>query len=376
MSDAVVEVPFADLRRATAALRDELRAATTRVLDSGWYLLGAEGEAFEHEFAAAIGSPHAAGVANGTDAIELALRALDAGPGDEIVTQANTCVPTVAAIERTGATPVLCDVDEDTATIDPDSLAAACGARTKAIVPVHLYGQVGDLGAVLEIAAARGATVVEDCAQAHLATWEGRCAGTAGRLGAFSFYPTKNLGALGDGGAVVTADEQLDRRLRRLRTYGQTDRYHHAERGINSRLDELQAAILRVKLPHLRAWHERRNAIAAVYDRALAGTPLRPLERLPGRAHAFHLYVVRATDRDGVAAALAARGVRTLIHYPRPVHRQEAYRELGGGPVSLARSERLAAEVLSLPLYPELSDEQVAHVAAAARDAALAGRQA
>lgn len=376
MSDTTLDVPFANLARATAALRPALSGAAARVLDSGWYLLGSEGEAFEHEFAAAVGSPHAAGVANGTDAIELALRALDIGPGDEVVTQANTCVPTVAAIERAGATPVLCDVHDSTATIDPDSLAAACGPRTRAIVPVHLYGQVGDLGAVLEIAAAHDATVVEDCAQAHLATWNGRCAGTWGRLGAFSFYPTKNLGALGDGGGVVTADAQLDERLRRLRTYGQSDRYHHVERGINSRLDELQAAILRAKLPHLRAWHERRNAIADRYARALADTPVRPLERLPDREHAFHLYVVRAPDRDALAAALAQRGVRTLIHYPRPIHRQEAYRELAGGPVALPGAERLAGEILSLPMYPELSDAQVAHVANAARDAALAAAQA
>lgn len=367
-----LDVPFANLARATATLRPALSGAAARVLDSGWYLLGSEGEAFEHEFAAVLDAPHAVGVANGTDAIELALRALDVGPGDEVVTQANTCVPTVAAIERTGATPVLCDVHESTATIDPDSLAAACGPRTRAIVPVHLYGQVGDLGAVLEIAAAYGATVVEDCAQAHLATYDGRRAGTWGRLAAFSFYPTKNLGALGDGGAVITADAQLDERLRRLRTYGQTDRYQHVERGINSRLDELQAAILRVKVPHLRTWHERRNALANIYDAALAGTPVRPLERLPDREHAFHLYVVRAPDRDAFAAALAQSGVRTLIHYPRPIHRQEAYRDLAGGPVSLSRAELLADEILSLPLYPELTDEQVAHVAAAARNAAFA----
>ena len=371
VSGSNLDVPFADLGRATANLRGEIDAAVARVLDSGWYLLGGEGESFEREFAAALDVAHAVGVANGTDAIELALRALDVGPGDEIVTQANTCVPTIAAIERTGATPVLCDVHEATATIDPVSLAAACGPRTKAIVPVHLYGQVGDLDAVLALAADTGLAVVEDCAQAHLATASGRYAGTRGRLGAFSFYPTKNLGALGDGGAVVTADAQLDARVRRLRTYGQSDRYHHIERGINSRLDELQAAILRVKLARLRAWHERRNAIAAIYDAVLADTPVRPLERLPGREHAFHLYVVRAPGRDAFAAALAQRGVRTLIHYPRPVHRQDAYRELGDGPVGLAHSERLAGEIISLPLYPELTGEQVAHVAAAARRAAL-----
>ncbi|MCA1656653.1 MAG: FkbM family methyltransferase [Actinobacteria bacterium] len=359
----------------TAALRPEIDAAVARVLDSGWYLLGGEGEAFEREFASMLGVAHAAGVANGTDAIELALRALDVGRGDEVVTQANTCVPTVAAIERTGATPVLCDVLEATATIDPESLAAACGPRTKAIVPVHLYGQVGDLDAVIEIAARHAAAVVEDCAQAHLATCRDRCAGATGLLGAFSFYPTKNLGALGDGGAVVTADAELDARLRRLRTYGQSDRYHHVERGINSRLDELQAAILRVKLPHLRAWHARRNEIAAIYDAALQDTPLQPLGRLDDREHAFHLYVVRAPRRDDFAEALARAGVRTLIHYPRPIHLHEPYRELAAGSPSLARCELLATEIVSLPLYPELTAEQVAHVAAAARDAALSAGQ-
>ena len=367
-----LEVPFANLRRATQALRADLDAATARVLDSGWFLLGTEGESFEHEFADELCIGHAVGVASGTDAIEIALRALDVGPGDEVVTQANTCVPTVAAVERTGATPVLCDVDGDTGTIDPESLSAACGPRTKAIVPVHLYGQIGELDAVLQIAAARGVAVVEDCAQAHLATLRGRLAGTWGALGAFSFYPTKNLGALGDGGAVVTGDGDLDRRLRRLRTYGQADRYHHVERGVNSRLDELQAAFLRAKLPHLRAWHERRNEIAAIYDDALADTPVRPLGRLAERTHAFHLYVVRAPDRDALGEALARQGVRTLVHYPRPVHLHEGYRELGDGRVPLARAELLARQVISLPLYPELTDEQVAHVAATVRAAALA----
>ena len=365
------EVRFADLGRATQALRPDLESALARVLDSGWYVLGREGEGLERELAGLLGTTHAVGVASGTDAIELALRALDIGAGDEVVTQANTCIPTVAAIERAGARPVLCDVDPTSAAIDVDSLRAALGLRTRAVVPVHLYGQVGPLGEVLELAAERGVAVVEDCAQAHLATYRNRCAGTWGALGAFSFYPTKNLGALGDGGAVVTADESLDARLRRLRVYGQADRYHHVERGVNSRLDEVQAALLRVKLGHLERWHVRRNEIANHYDEALADTPVVPLRRLPEREHAFHLYVVRTPHRQAFQDGLAERGVQTLVHYPRPVHGHEAYRELGDGPVSLQRAEELAEEVVSLPLYPELEEREVALVADAARACAI-----
>jgi dTDP-4-amino-4,6-dideoxygalactose transaminase len=365
-----VKVPFADLGRATQRARPALDAAVLRVLDSGWYVLGGEGAAFEQEFAQAIGARHAVGVGSGTDAIELALRALGVGPGDEVVTQANTCVPTVAAIERAGATPVLCDVEADAGTIDPDSLARAIGPRTAAIVPVHLYGQVGDLDAVLALAGERGIPVVEDCAQAHGATLGNRPAGTMGIAGAFSFYPTKNVGALGDGGAVVTGDEALAERLRRLRQYGQADRYHHVDRGVNSRLDELQAALLRAKLPQLVADNARRNAIADSYDEALADGPVRPLARLIDRVHAFHLYVVLAPDRQAFQEALEARGVATLVHYPRPVHGHPPYAALGDGAVSLSNSERLAAGVVSLPLYPELSDSEIDYVAGTARDAA------
>ena len=367
-----MKVPFADLGRATQTVRPDLDAAVARVLDSGWFVLGSEGSAFETEFAQAVGVAHAVAVASGTDAIELALRALGIGRGDEVVTQANTCVPTVAAIERAGATPVLCDVEPEAGTIDPASLRATITARTRAVVPVHLYGQVGDLGAVLAACEPHGIAVLEDCAQAHGATYDGRPVGTIGAAGAFSFYPTKNLGALGDGGAVVTGDPALAERLRLLRQYGQADRYDHVAHGVNSRLDELQAALLRAKLPHLAAGNARRNAIAARYDEALADAPVRPLRRLEGRDHAFHLYVVLAPDRAGFQAALADRGVATLVHYPRPIHGHPPYADLGRGHVALAVSEDLAERVVSLPLYPELTDAEVEHVAEVLSEVALA----
>jgi dTDP-4-amino-4,6-dideoxygalactose transaminase len=367
-----VKVPFADLGRATQTVRPDLDAAVARVFGSGWFVLGGEGSAFEAEFAQAMQAEHAVGVASGTDAIELALRAVGVGPGDEVVTQANTCVPTVAAIERAGATPVLCDVEAAAGTMDPTSLEAAITARTRAVIPVHLYGQVGDLAAVLEACEPRGIPVVEDCAQAHGATFEGSVAGTLGAAGAFSFYPTKNLGALGDGGAVLTGDGALAERLRLLRQYGQADRYDHVAHGVNSRLDELQAALLRAKLPHLAAGNARRNAIAARYDEALADAPVRPLRRLEGRAHAFHLYVVLAPDRAAFQAALADRGVATLVHYPRPIHGHPPYAGLGQGTASLTVSEELAERVVSLPLYPELTDAEVEHVAGVLSEVALA----
>jgi dTDP-4-amino-4,6-dideoxygalactose transaminase len=363
-----VQVPFANFRRGVDALRGDIDAAVARVLDSGWYVLGAEGDAFEAEFAAFAGAAHAVGCANGTDAIELALRALEIGPGDEVVTQANTCVPTVAAIARTGATPVLCDAEPDAGTMDPESLAGALSPRTRAVVPVHLYGQCADVDAVAAVAG--DVPVVEDCAQAHGARLRGRPAGTMGALGAFSFYPTKNLGALGDGGAVTTGDDTLAHRLRLLRQYGQTDRYAHAIAGVNSRLDELQAAILRAKLGGLAAANERRREIAAAYTAALEGTAVRPLAQLADRDHVFHLYVVRAPDRDAFQERLREAGVATIVHYPTPIHRHPPYAGLAGGPVALTVSEQLAAEVVSLPIYPELTDDEVAHVADAARAAA------
>jgi dTDP-4-amino-4,6-dideoxygalactose transaminase len=365
-----MRVPFANFRRTVDELRPELDAALARVLDSGWFLLGREGEEFEREFAAWVGTEHAAGCASGTDAIELALRALAIGAGDEVVTQANTCVPTVAAIARTGAQPVLCDVEPEAATIDPESLARALSPRTRAVIPVHLYGQMGDIDAVEALAREHSVAVVEDCAQAHGAAAGGRGAGTIGIAGAFSFYPTKNLGAFGDGGAVVTSDAQLDERLRLVRQYGQADRYHHVAEGVNSRLDELQAALLRVRLERLDDANARRGAIADHYADALDGTPVEPLRRLPDRTHVFHLFVVVAPDPERFQAALAEQGVATLVHYPHPIHGHEPYAELGRGGVSLANAERLSRHVVSLPIYPELTDAEVEHVAGTARAAA------
>jgi dTDP-3-amino-3,4,6-trideoxy-alpha-D-glucose transaminase len=360
-------VPFNDLARGVRQIRREVDAAVERVLDEGWFVLGSEGRAFEEEFARFCGVSHAVGVASGTDAIELALRALEIGTGDEVVTQANTCVPTVSAIERAGATPVLCDVESEAGTMDPESLRGAIGPRTRAVVPVHLYGQCADVDAIAAIAGQHGLEVVEDCAQAHGARLRGRHAGSIGRLGCFSFYPTKNLGALGDGGAVVTDDAELAERLLLLRQYGQTDRYVHVAVGVNSRLDELQAAVLRAKLSHLEDWNRRRAEIATAYTDALDGTPVSPLRMLEDRQHAFHLFVVTAPDRPALESHFESNGIRTLIHYPLPIHLHEPYGRLSGGPVSLATAESLSRRVLSLPLYPELRDDEVERVLVAIR---------
>jgi len=361
------KIPFNDLSRGVAEHRHELDAAVARVLDSGWFVLGAEGRAFENEFAASAGSAHAVGVGSGTDAIELALRALGISPGDEVVTQANTCVPTVAAIERAGATPVLCDVEPEAGTMDPESLEGALGPKTRAVVPVHLYGQSADTEAIVALGSERGVAVVEDCAQAVGAELRGKPVGTIGTLGCFSFYPTKNLAALGDGGAVVTEDAALAERLRLVRQYGQADRYHHVTEGVNSRLDELQAAILRTRLPHVPAWNARRIKIADAYTEALADSQVRPLARLEGRRHVFHLFVVDAPDRDTLITHLEEAGIGTLIHYPTPVHGHPPYRRLGSGPVPLSISERFCERILSLPIYPELCDAEVELVGEALR---------
>ena len=363
-------VAFLDLGRQIAAMRGELEAATARVLESGRFVLGEEGEALEQEFAAACGAAHGVGVASGTDAVELALRAVGVQPGDEVVTQANTCVPTVTAIVRAGGTPVLCDADPRSGAIDLGSLEAALSQRTRAVVPVHLYGQCADTEAIVGLCQPRGIAVVEDCAQAHAASLRGRIAGTIGAAGAFSFYPTKNLGGLGDGGAVITGNADVAERLRLLRHYGQVGGYRHERFGVNSRLDEIQAAIVRAKLPNLEAWTERRRQIASVYSAALRDGPVEPLVELPARRHAFHLFVLRAPDRDRLRADLAARGIATLIHYPLPIHRQPVFANLADGPVPLSGAEKLAAGVLSLPLYPELTDEEVDAVATAAAQAA------
>ncbi|MCY4072240.1 MAG: DegT/DnrJ/EryC1/StrS family aminotransferase [Chloroflexi bacterium] len=359
-------IPFNQLKPLHDLLAEEIALAMRRVADSGWYILGPEVEAFEREFADYHNVDHAAGVASGTDAIELALRAGGIGPGDEVITVAHTAMATVTAIEAAGAKPVLADVDLCTYTLDPKSALDRITDRTRAIVVVHLYGQPADLASLDAIAKERDLLLIEDCAQAHGAAWNGAKVGTVGHMGTFSFYPTKNMGAYGDGGAVITKDAALADKLRKLRNYGQTTRYTHQSRGCNSRLDELQAAILRVKLQHLDRHNQRRQAIAAIYDELLQGlvTP-----RVAANAeHVYHLYVIRDQRRDQLMAALKARDIGTLIHYPIPIHLQESHRDLGLAAGSLPNTEKAAREILSLPLYIGLSDDEVKRVCMTIRE--------
>jgi dTDP-4-amino-4,6-dideoxygalactose transaminase len=368
VSDTLKALPFVDFRSEVAALRREIDAAVARVLDSGWFVLGPEVEAFERELAACFGMAGSVGVANGTEAIELVLQALGIGAGDEVVTSPLTAAFTALAIARVGARPVFADLDPQTLNVAPAAVARAVTPRTKAVLPVHLYGHPADLDPLLALGRERGLTVIEDACQAHGALYRGRAVGSWSGLAALSFYPTKNLGCLGDGGAVLVDDEVLRERIRRLRNGGQSDRYRHEMVGMNSRLDELQAAILRVKLTHLAAATDRRRALAALYGRELAGLPLqRPLEQPYARA-VYHLYVVRHPRRDALAAFLKERGIGTLIHYPIPLHLQPAFASLGGREGDFPVAERAAREILSLPLYPELTDEQVTRVANAVRE--------
>ena len=361
-------IPPFDLKRQVAALKPEVDAAIAGVLSRGTFILGAEVAAFEEEFAAYCGVSHAIGVGSGTEALHLALRACDIGPGDEVITVAHTAVATVAAIELAGARPVLVDIEARRATLDPARLEAAITPRTRAVIPVHLYGCPAELGPILEIARRHHLRLIEDCAQAHGAAHQGRRVGSWGDLAAFSFYPTKNLGAYGDGGAVVTDDPALAERLRLLREYGWAERYVSHLKGLNSRLDELQATILRVKLRRLDAWNARRRALAQQYTTLLRDSGLQlPLD-LPDGEHVYHLYVIRTPQREALRAFLHARDIGTLIHYPAPVHLQPAYADLGYGPGSLPETEAAAAQVLSLPLYPELREDEVAAVCAAIMD--------
>jgi len=353
-------VPFLSLVPGEDAA--DVRRAIDRVIERGWFVLGPEVDAFEQEFAAASGAACAVGVGSGTDAIALILRALGIGAGDEVITTPLSAAYSALAIVMAGARPVFVDIDPVRLTLDPASIAAAVGPRTRAILPVHLYGQAADMPAIERVAARHGLAVVEDCCQAHLATSAGRPVGTLGVAGAFSFYPTKNLGALGDGGAVLTNDRALADRVRRLRNGGQTDRYHHQESGINSRLDELQAAVLRARLPRLAGWTGRRRELAARYRQLLTTPAIEvPPEADPG--HVYHLFVVRSTQRRELQAFLAERGVETLIHYPIPLPQQPAL--AAADPAACPIADRVCAEVLSLPLSTALRDQDVDVVAAA-----------
>lgn len=370
-------IPLADPGAAYRAQRDALDDALGRALDSGWYILGGEGAAFEREFAAWLGLPRAVGCANGTDALVLILRGMGIGPGMTVCTVSHTAVATVAAIEMVGATPLLLDIDPDTYTMDADELAAVLEdpppglPPVRAVIAVHLYGQACDLQPMLAACEAAGIPLIEDCAQCHGATLGGRKLGTLGAAAAFSLYPTKNLGALGDAGILATADEELAERIAAIRQYGWKSRYISDLVGVNSRLDELQAAVLRVRLPLLEGMNARRNAIAEAYDTALAGTSLTPPARRAGATHVFHQYVVRSAERDAMASMLKELGVGTGIHYPVPVHLQPAYlNRVALGPAGCAETEAASREVLSLPMFPELTDEQVARVCTALRQVA------
>jgi dTDP-3-amino-3,4,6-trideoxy-alpha-D-glucose transaminase len=353
-----MHVPFLSLRPGDDDVT--VRAAVNRVIDRGWFVLGPELEAFEHEFAAASGAAHAVGVGTGTDALALLLRGLGIGPGDEVITAPLSAAYTALAVMMAGARPVFADVDPQRHTLDPAQVEAAITSRTAAIMPVHLYGQAADMPALAAIGARHGLAMIEDAAQAHLCTSNGRPVGSFGHGAGFSFYPTKNLGALGDAGAVTTNDPALAERLRRLRNGGQTERYRHVEFGVNSRLDEMQAAVLRERLALLPAWTTRRRTLAARYRRALAGAPVVvPPEFDAG--HVYHLFVVRTPDRDAFQAKLRASGVETLIHYPIAIPQQAALAlEV---PSPCPEAQRAADEVCSLPLYPSLSDEAADYVA-------------
>jgi dTDP-4-amino-4,6-dideoxygalactose transaminase len=356
-------VPFNDLNAEGSPWEEDLRAALERVLRSGWFILGPEVQAFEREFADALGARHAVSVANGTDAITLALLGLGVGPGDEVVTTPLSAAFTSLAISRLGARPVHADVEPATLTLSADAVARCLTGKTRAIVPVHLYGNAADVEGVLELAREHGLEMVEDACQAHGARLSNRALGTFGKAGAFSFYPTKNLGALGDGGMIVTDDAALADRLRRLRNGGQSSRYVHDEVGFNSRLDEIQAAILRAKLPHLEAENGKRRGHASLYQARLRGAPVELVRVRDGCTSARHLFVIRTPERDRLAQHLKARGIQTLVHYPVPTHLQPAYLGLGQGEGSCPTAEQAAREILSLPLYPALSPDAVERVA-------------
>ena len=355
-------IPFMDLHVGEELL--DVRAAVDRVVNSGWFVLGPEVDAFEREFASASGAEFAVGIGNGTDAIALALRGLGIGAGDEVITTPLSAAYTALAILMTGARPVFADIDPERMTLDPAAAERAITPRTAALLPVHLYGQGADMPALAGLASRKGLALIEDCCQAHLATCAGRPVGTFGAAGAFSFYPTKNLGALGDAGAVITGDRALAERIKRLRNGGQADRYHHVEAGVNSRLDELQAGILRARLPFLRRRTDQRRALAAEYRSRLKDAPVKVPAQVDG-GHVYHLFPVRSPRRTFLQSHLRADGIETLVHYPVAVSEQPAFASTN--PADCPIAIQAAAEVFSLPLYPGLSLESVQAVADALR---------
>lgn len=363
-------IPLVDLKAQYQAIKPEIDAAISRVLESSQFVLGEEVKAFEREFAAYTGAAYAVAVNSGTSALHLALLAAGVGPGDEVMTVPFTFVATAAAVHYTGARPVFVDIEPRYYTMDPARIERAMTPRTRAIMPVHLYGQAADMDPIVEIARRRGLMVIEDAAQAHGAEYKGRRVGSIGDLGCFSFYPGKNLGAYGEGGMVVTNKADFAERIRMLRDWGQSRKYEHTLKGFNYRMEGLQGAILRVKLGHLEAWTEARRSRARLYDRLLAGADdIATPARRPDSRHVYHVYTVRSRHRELLQQRLADRQIHTGIHYPKPVHLQPAYVDPAWGPGSFPVSEAAANEVLSLPIYPELTDAQVEQVAAAVREA-------
>lgn len=363
-------VLFVDLASQHGALRDSLGEAFERVLSDGSFTLGGEVDAFEREFAAFVGTSEAIGVGSGTDALHIVLRAMEIGPGDEVITAVNSFAATVEAILLAGATPVFADVDPDTLLIDADAVAAAVTPKTRAIIPVHLYGQCTDMHRLREIAEAHGLRVIEDACQAHGASRDGYSAGAASDAGCFSFYPSKNLGALGDGGIVTTSDPEIARRVRSIRSHGEDQDRTHVDLGWTSRLHGMQAAFLRAKLPVLAQWNARRREVAARYTSALSGIDgVRLPVTAPGAEHVFHLYCVRVANRDAVRARLAERGVQTGIHYKTPLHLEPAFAHTGGRPGDFPVAEAAISEILSLPMHPFVTEDEVGRVAAALAEA-------
>lgn len=359
------KIPFVDLATQYRSIKAEADAAVLKVFERGDFILGQDVTAFEQEFAAYCEVSHCLGVANGTDALKLALQACGIGPGDEVISAAHTFIATTLAITECGATPVLVDCEPDYYLIDVSKIEAAITPKTKAILPVHLYGQCADMDAILAIARKHNLVVIEDACQAHGARYKGKRAGSIGDIAAFSFYPGKNLGAYGDGGGITTNRADLAERVKLLRNYGQRVKYHHDVKGGNSRLDTVQAAVLRVKLRHLDDWNAGRANAAAEYEKALAGKGLGLPKIAPNTTHVFHLYVVETDDREGLQKKLDAAGAQHGIHYPIPIHMQPAMADLGYKAGAFPVSERVAPRILSLPMFPELTKEQIARVAAA-----------
>jgi dTDP-4-amino-4,6-dideoxygalactose transaminase len=366
---ANIKVPYLDLKAQYKSIKPEIDAAIARVLDSCQFVLGPEVAAFEQEFAAYCGATECIALNSGTSALHLALLAAGVGPGDEVITVPFTFVASVAAVIYAGARPVLIDIDPRSFTMDPAAIEAAITPRTKAILPVHLYGQPADMAPIMEVAKRHGLVVIEDAAQAHGAKCNGRPVGSIGDIACFSFYPGKNLGAYGEGGAVTTSNPDYARTIRMLRDWGQDRKYHHLLHGFNYRMEGFQGAILRVKLRHLERWTEARRAVVRQYNELLSDAGIETPAEMPWARHVYHVYTLRTDDRDGLQAALQAEGIQTSIHYPVPAHLQPAYADLGYGRGAFPRSEKAAEQVLSLPLYPELSSQAIVEVARAVKKA-------